>query len=95
MKIVLSASPIHGIGVFAAADISKGAPILKIDDSRIVSDEAPLRQSAGEYDYHCDYLAGGTVVLMQSPERHINHSCDPNVFVRTIGFLSLAAYPST
>ena len=21
---------------------------------------------------------------MQSPERHINHSCDPNVFVRTI-----------
>jgi len=36
MKVVLKPSPIHGVGVFAAVDIPKGAPILRIDDSRIV-----------------------------------------------------------
>jgi hypothetical protein len=83
-KVVLKQSPVHGVGVCAAVDIPKGAPILRIDDSRVVSDDAPLRELDGEYEYHCDYLAGGKVVLMHSPERHINHSCDPNSFVRTI-----------
>jgi hypothetical protein len=72
-KVVLSGSPIHGIGVFAAVDFPEGGPILRIDNSRVVSDEAPLRESDGEYDYHCDYLAGGEVVLMQPPAQHTNH----------------------
>ena len=43
-----------------------------------------MRAELGEYDYHCDYLAGGKVVHMQLPERHINSSCDPDTFVKTI-----------
>ena len=83
-NITLKESAIQGIGMFALHDIHKGYPILKIDDSRLVTAENPLRESEGEYERHCDYLTGGKVVLMQSPERHINHSCSPNTFVKTI-----------
>jgi SET domain-containing protein len=84
LKVVLQESPIDGVGVFAAVDIPKGHPVLKIDDSRQVSADHPLNESEGEYERHCDYLAGGKVVLMQSPERHINHTCNPNTYVKTI-----------
>ena len=83
-KVTVRESSIHGAGVFALEDILKGEMILAIDDSRIVTPELPLDASHGEFEYHCDYLAGGTVVLMRYPERHINHSCDPNTFVRTV-----------
>jgi len=84
-NITLMESPIQGIGVFAVVDIPKGHPILKIDDTRVVTPDNPLLESQDEYERHCDYLASGKVVLMRSPERHINHSCDPNTFVKTIG----------
>ena len=74
-KVIQKESNISGIGVFAQVNIPKGHPILQIDDSRLVSDENPLRESEGEYDYHCDYLPNGQIVLMQPPERYINHSC--------------------
>ena len=78
-------SKIHGIGVFASRDFAAGETVLIINDSRIVDSEHPLRPELGEYDYHCDYLAYGKVVLMLLPERHINSDCDPNTFVKTIG----------
>lgn len=84
-NVVPKESPINGIGVFALVDIKKGYPILKIDDSRLVTAENPLRESEGEYERHCDYLASGKLVLMQSPARYINHRCSPNTFVKTIG----------
>lgn len=83
-KVHVKASPINRVGVFAVETIAKGALILAIDDSREVADDFPLDAAIGEFEYHCDYLAGGKVVLMQFPERHINHSCDPNTFVKTI-----------
>jgi len=83
-NVVLKESAINGTGVFAATVLKKGQPILKIDDSRVVTAESPLREADGEFECHCDYLAAGKVVLLQAPERHINHSCDPNTFVKTI-----------
>lgn len=80
--VVVAASKIHGIGVFATRDFANGETVLILDDSRVVDEEHPLRLELGEYDYHCDYLAHGKVVLMPSPERHINSSCDPNTFVK-------------
>ena len=82
--VVVAQSRIHGVGVFTTRDFAEGEIILPIDDSRVVDDGHPLRSELGEYDYHCDYLAGGKVVLMRSPERHINSSCDPNSYVKTI-----------
>lgn len=75
-------SSIHGQGVFSLVKIKKNERILEIDDSRVVSEEYPLIPERGEHERHYDYLANGKVVLMQVPERYINHSCDPNVFVK-------------
>lgn len=83
-KVAVKESSINGMGVFASKHIAKGELVLAIDDSRVLTLELPLDESKGEFEYHCDYLAGGKVVLMQFPERHINHSCDPNTFVKTI-----------
>lgn len=75
-------SPIHGLGLFATRRYNVGERVLPIDDSRIVSEDAPLDPEKGEYDHHQDYL-GTHDVLMQEPERHINHCCEPNVYVKT------------
>ena len=80
--VVVRQSGIDGLGVFAARLFSLGDVVLTIDDSYVVDNEHPVPR--GE-ERHCDYLEGGKTVWMQVPERHINHSCDPNVFVRTIG----------
>lgn len=89
--VTVKESKIHGFGVFAARDFSMDEIILPIDDSRIVDDAHPLRTDLGEYDYHCDYLENGKIVLMRSPERHINSGCDPSAFAKTIDGLRYVA----
>lgn len=79
-KVQVIQSNIQGKGVFAGSDFKKGEVILDIDDSNIVDDQAKLPAEEREW---CDYL-GDKTVLMQEPERYINHSCEPNTFVRTI-----------
>jgi uncharacterized protein len=83
-RVYTAKSLIHGTGVFSSADFSPGEIILKIDDSRVVTDADPLDQAKGEFEHHCDYLATGKVILMQLPERFINHRCEPNTFIRTV-----------
>ncbi|HXQ69324.1 MAG TPA: SET domain-containing protein-lysine N-methyltransferase [Pyrinomonadaceae bacterium] len=80
--LVVRNSLIDGLGVFAQRDYAAAEVIAWIDDSRIVDDEHPLLP--GESAQHCDYLEAGRVVLMQEPERHINSSCDPSAYVRTV-----------
>jgi len=84
-------SPINGLGVFAGRSFRMGDALLEIDDSRIVEDAHPL--APGDDPRHCDYLARKTVVLMQAPERHINHSCDPNSYVQTGCYGHCGTYP--
>ena len=83
-RVFTADSPIHGTGVFAASPFDPGEIVLKIDDTRVVTDADPLDPAKGELEHHCDYLAGGKVVLMQPPERFINHRCDPNTYARTL-----------
>jgi len=80
--IRVSSSAINGLGVFAARPFPESAIVLPIDDSRIVDEIHPL--IPGDDPRHCDYLEAGKVVLMQPPERHINHSCEPNSYVKTM-----------
>jgi hypothetical protein len=84
-RVYVSRSTIEGQGVFAARSFCLGEAILRIDDSRVVTDRNPLDPQLGEYERHCDYLEGGKLVHMQEPERYINHSCEPNVYVTWIG----------
>ena len=84
--VYVKESGIHGVGVFAGRDFAAGETLLVLDDSRVVDAEHPLRPELGEYEYHCDYLEGGKVVLQGYPERHVNSSCDPNAYaLRTQG----------
>ncbi len=82
--VIVAESPIHGLGAVAARDFKAGERILRRRE-REVTPEQPLREDLGEKTYHCDYLTGGKVVLLGSPERHVNHCCDPNAYTRQIG----------
>jgi SET domain-containing protein len=83
--VYVAESGIHGMGVFAARAFAAGETVLVLDDSRVVDEAHPLRPELGEYEYHCDYLEGGKVVLQGEPERHVNSSCDPNAYARRKG----------
>ena len=76
--VIVKPSPIQGTGLFAARDFREADQILRVDESRLVTETKPLLQ--GDDPRHCDYVADGRVVLLPSPERHRNHSCDPNAF---------------
>jgi hypothetical protein len=80
--VVIDKSGIEGRGVFAIRPFLQRESILAIDDSRVVNDHAPLQDD--EQERHCDYLERGRIVLMQPPERYINHSCNPNTHVKTV-----------
>jgi hypothetical protein len=72
-------SPIEGLGLFALRDFGEGETIL-VRSEREVTGEAPL--GPGEREEHCDYLEGGRVVYLGVPERHLNHSCAANAYIR-------------
>ncbi len=84
-KVEVRESRIKGTGVFATRPIGRGEVILPIDDSMVINEDDPVLGSLiGAEPDHCDYLPDGTVVLMQEPERYINHSCAPNVHTFTV-----------
>ena len=70
--------------MFATRDFEAGERILRRNEVRDVTADAPIREQLGERHYHCDYLAGGRVVLLGPPDRHFNHCCDPSAYVREI-----------
>lgn len=70
-------SAIEGLGLFAARPFRAGERIRRVNVVREITDDSPLREDAGERADHCAY-PDDTVVLWGWPDRHINHSCDPN-----------------
>jgi hypothetical protein len=77
-------SEIEGLGLFAARAFEAGQRVRKIHVVREITSDAPLRPEAGERLDHCDY-PDGKVLLIGYPDRHLNHSCDPNAFVKFEG----------
>lgn len=73
-------SAIAGQGVFAVRGLLKNEHLFHIDDSHLVDDEKKLSDEEREW---CDYF-DGKVILWPSPERYINHSCEPNVYIKTV-----------
>jgi hypothetical protein len=77
-------SSIEGLGLFAARHFHTGERIRRIDESRVVDRDHPLRPEAGEFEYHLLPVPGAPV-LLPAPERHLNHSCDPNAWLHWDG----------
>lgn len=78
-RVEVRSSSIEGLGLFATGMIQTGERIRRINVVREISPESPLRADLGERMDHCDY-PDGKVLLLGFPDRHINHSCDPNSF---------------
>jgi hypothetical protein len=88
-NVIVKFSPIQGKGVYALKDFNNNDIVLTIDDNHVVTDTNKL--SDEEFENHCDYF-DDKIVLMQSPEVFINHSCNPSTFVKTInGFREVIA----
>ena len=81
-NFIVKESRISGKGVFSARSFKKDEEILDIDDSHVVADTSALAKE--QYEFELDYLANGRIVVMQAPERYINHSCNPNLYVKTV-----------
>ena len=79
-NVVVKKSGISGKGVFSSKNFREGEAILEIDDSHIVTDTSKLTKE--QHRFELDYLADGKIVVMQVPEKHMNHSCDPNSYVK-------------
>jgi len=81
---VVNESPIHGRGVFAAAKITKGTPIIEYKGQHISQDEANERYSEDDNGHHHTVLFTideDTVIDARrnsNEAKFINHSCDPN-----------------
>ncbi len=82
--IEVGPSPIEGLGIFAARPYGAGDRIARVNVVREITPDAPIRNDLGERIDHCAYPDGRTV-LIAFPERHVNHSCDPNAYERFEG----------
>jgi len=82
-RVYVKSSPIQGLGVFARRNFATGETIL-VRDERPVTPTRPLRPERHEVEQHCDWLEDGRQVYLGFPERHINHSCEANAFVRFV-----------
>ncbi len=74
--VLVKKSKISGKGIFAARDFKKGEVVLKWDSSRALSEQEAKALPEEEQDY-ISFL-GGKYILMQPPERFVNHSCEAN-----------------
>lgn len=78
--ITIKASAIDGKGVFATKLIKSGTVILHWNPKVLTEQEATLLPENEKRNYI--YPEADHFLLMQSPERFVNHSCDPNTAVR-------------
>jgi uncharacterized protein len=82
--VAVRESGIHGRGVFAEKAFPKGAMVLEIDDSDPVLDRGKLTSEQEIFiDVFVTVDGREKTTWMKSPEKFINHSCEPNTHVRT------------
>ncbi len=75
-NIIIKRSKIEGKGVFAGRDFRKGKIVIKWNISYQLKPEEVKRLSEAEKRYIA--CIGKKCILMQSPAKYVNHSCDAN-----------------
>lgn len=77
--IIVKKSKIIGKGVFANRNFSKGEVVLKWKPKLIKKSDI---KNLSKKDKTYVEKIGNKFYLMQSPERFVNHSCEPNTNVK-------------
>lgn len=78
---LIKSSGEKGKGLFALRDFKKGEAVTIWHPKKIVSDEELKSLSQSEQD-HATPTGDGRYLIMGVPERYVNHSCDPNTYVK-------------
>lgn len=74
--VIVKDSDIEGKGVFALRDFREGEIVLRWDTSRTLS-KSLIEKLNDEEKKYISFIEGKYVV-MQEPEKYVNHSCEPN-----------------
>ena len=79
--LIVKKSPIRGRGVFTLCNFKAGEVVNKWDKSTILK-KNELNKLSKKERKHISYIGNGQFVLLKSPEKYINHSCNPNTYVK-------------
>lgn len=80
MRVEVNRSAIHRQGVYAITAFKAGETVLRWDTSVRLNAEAAASLPESEQTYLHPY-ADGTYLLVQAPERYVNHACEHNTTV--------------
>ena len=87
VKTYLGKSPIHGLGVFAAEKIPKGAKIWRFvegfDRCYTPKQFARLPKAARDFLKDYAYRVDGEILFTVDNDHHMNHSDKPNTLLRS------------
>ncbi|MFH1294669.1 MAG: SET domain-containing protein [Candidatus Aenigmatarchaeota archaeon] len=78
--VIVKKSPIEGLGVFACRNFRKGDIVFKWDVSHKLTREQA--KSLPEKKRRYVPCFKGVYILLQPPERYVNHSCEANTNIR-------------
>ena len=78
----VGSSGIGGRGVFAARAFAAGERVRDVRIAREVTESEPL---GPDEDPQHAFLSDGRYLLVGAPDRYLNHSCDPNAYLRYVG----------
>ena len=84
LRIEIKPAPSGGLGIFARSGFCSGDYIHTVAYEREITPENPLNTELGEKYEHCAY-PDGKIMLVASPGRYMNHSCNPNAYYRYDG----------
>jgi SET domain-containing protein len=86
VRTYLDKSAIHGLGVFAAESIRKDTKIWRFvegfDRAYSLKQFARLPKPARDFLKNYGYRVDGEVLFTVDNDRHINHSDDPNTYLK-------------
>ena len=80
INLILKKSKIQGLGVFAGKDFKRNEIVIKWDTSNQLTKKQfdALDEKGRKYIANVD----GKFIVQQAPAKYVNHSCNPNTYVR-------------
>jgi SET domain-containing protein len=86
-NLIIKKSKIHGKGLFANKDFKEGEIVLKWNPTPLTEEETNnLTTKQEEYTIS----KNGKYYSMNSPEKYMNHSCEPNTKMNLNDFCDIA-----